>query len=370
MYELLSDLAVQIGKSLKSLANEQSTTSPVQPPPEDEQEPAVYLGYTPKERRDERKRLAALLAERGVKLCPETPLSAFATIDELHAHIRNELDRSQLAVQLLADYNGTNELTTMQIDLATAGGVPVLLWRPESLGLASLDEDAFGYAAYRERFKDYVQSATTETIEAVADSIVGRLAEHSTGDLVDDIEPWHWDWPTILVFSGNTAGYRFVQNELEPRLEEVTDKSKWKVVYPGPEIHSPTALKRFYEDNIADCDAVIVVRCEGEGTAVRDALEALSQDAEGVGGITFKPSEELATVTHTLDELGREFKHRTPDRDFYVGVVYGPPPGMKIEFGRKAHVFDCSARRADKDLYRWLDQVRKRVTDRPLDRTP
>ena len=109
----------------------------------------------------------------------------------------------------------------------------------------------------------------------------------------------------------------------------------------------------FYEENIALCDAVIVVRCEADDSAVRGAL-----------------TEERHTIKRTLEELGREFKYRTPDRDFYVGVVYGPPPGLKIEFGKSAHVFDCSTRRADKDLYRWLEQVRKRVTNPPADRTP
>lgn len=347
----LAGLAVQIGASLESL-REDDTASTEPPVPSSEKAARVYLGYTPKESKTERKELARLLEDKGIGICPDKPLSAFSNVDNLRNQIKKGLSQCRLAVQLLADNDGTNALTTMQIDLAKEAKIPLLLWRPESLGIADLDEDAFGYTAYRERFKDLMQRAEKGSIESFSESILEHLnPQTDDGELV--IEPWPVDWPTVLVFSGNTLGYRFVRDELEPRLDEVVDESEWKVVYPGAEINSPIELKRFYEENIALCDAVIVVRCEADDSAVRGAL-----------------TEERHTIKRTLEELGREFKYRTPERDFYVGVVYGPPPGLKIEFGKSAHVFDCSTRQADKDLYRWLEQVRKRVTTPPADRTP
>jgi hypothetical protein len=166
------------------------------------------------------------------------------------------------------------------------------------------------------------------------------------------------------------AGYRFALSELDPHLDKLIDDTQWHVVYPGPEVNSPRELMRFYERHIKACDAVIVIRCEEEAAVVADALQDLagehSQRPAPPAAVTAQQEEE--SVLETINTLGLRFQQRRPGHDFYVGVVYGPPRGMKISLGNRARVFDCSERHADQNLYLWLKKLRDRVTN-PPDRT-
>jgi len=354
LVDTLASIASQIGKTLRGLA-------PSVPPPPPRSETCVFVGYSPKANKEPRRNLLEDLAHRGLSVLPSRPLNDYKSDLDFGDGVRKDLARSDLAVVLLADSNGYFKMTTTQIELVREAGLDLVLWSSAGLDQKNLDPDELGNPEYAKLLPALLEEAPTCSMDDLAANIEQRLSASEMPPDSDTVPPFE-DLPTILVFSGNLAGYRFVRSELKPALENVIQDKKWRVMYPRLDRDSPLQLMTFYEENIPACDAVIVVHCQEETDAVFKTVNAMGA-GHGGGGHRLRGLQEQGreSVLGTIRRLGRGFKESKPNGDFYVAVIDGPPPGLGVDFGGNPPVFDCSKRLVGPELEKWLEDLHEQV---------
>lgn len=364
----IADLATHVRRSLEALKAEEKSAErePAAPAGPSEAPEGLFVGFTAsRELRGERQRLVELLAERDIAVLDQPRLKTLGDADGFEQRVRSDLAGARLAVLLMGDVDGRWSLTTRQHALIQQAKMPLLSWRPPDLELDELDDVDEDYDRYHAFAEAHFPEAVPGGIEDLADAIAAKLAELDAARQAaidtgifnfSDLRPYDETRPTVLVFSGNREGYRFVRHDLRPTLGKVLDEKGWHYILPGEELDSPARLSRFYRENVEGCDAVILVHCQNERDGVIDAM-ASAPERQGMV---------QHSVKMTIDRLATDFRHlnRKHPGEFFVAVVDGPPDGLAIDFGRQVHVFDCSRSQVDQRLYAWLEALRKHFDNR------
>jgi hypothetical protein len=312
-HERLIDLSAQLVKRLQSLEVANTTIETGAANPFD----TVFIARSTDDLEDREEELNGYLSQAGIerlpkKWYPDMSEAAF------RAAMNADLQRSSVFVQLLGkahgrkpEFGGECRYPALQSDLARACGKPVLQWRDPRDDPADVSD-----AVHRALLED-ARACSFEDFK----SAVVELARRKP------VEPKPKP-PGVTVFVNAD------RNDLEvaQRVAEVLAQKGVECYWPLRE-GSPEAVRQDLEENLKDCDGLILVYGTTEPSWVRDQLrqgrKILSQRERALAAmaIYLGPPEQKKEIAVALPNLitldGRTGLNATAFETFLQRVTSG-----------------------------------------------
>jgi hypothetical protein len=322
-YALVNDLSLEIAGELhrlrrpgsqvqdRSAAHDDSRTGP---------RPVVCLAQVTDDLETERNNVRRYLDQAGVDVVPQAWYSQEP--NAFRRAVEGDLARAELFVQLLSDTAGKKPpdvplgYPRFQLDLAIVAGKPVLQWRSPSVEVAAIED-----ADHRRM----VESATV----------------HAEGleDFKDEIRRRLFDRP-VLSQQRKPSAFVFVDMESSDHAlaEEVCQSlDRYDAEYALPiQSEDPAENRRDLEENLSECDALVVI----------------------YGSTTVK------WVRHHLLEARKALSQRR--RPLKALAIFEGPPEQKEQLGMKfqnMQILDCRAGRLDDEVRRFMEHLRAEGRD-------
>jgi hypothetical protein len=268
----------------------------------------------------ERNNVRRYLDQAGVDVVPQAWYSQEP--NAFRRAVEGDLARAELFVQLLSDTAGKKPpdvplgYPRFQLDLAIVAGKPVLQWRSPSVEVAAIED-----ADHRRM----VESATV----------------HAEGleDFKDEIRRRLFDRP-VLSQQRKPSAFVFVDMESSDHAlaEEVCQSlDRYDAEYALPiQSEDPAENRRDLEENLSECDALVVI----------------------YGSTTVK------WVRHHLLEARKALSQRR--RPLKALAIFEGPPEQKEQLGMKfqnMQILDCRAGRLDDEVRRFMEHLRAEGRD-------
>ncbi|MCP4700842.1 MAG: CHAT domain-containing protein [Gammaproteobacteria bacterium] len=257
----------------------------------------VFLAEVSDDLQGERQQMRAHLEQFNVRVVPEQ-MYYFPEPAKLEQTIDEELRQSTLFVQLLSAANPMRppgmSTPRLQYERAVQSGLPILQWRSPSLDLAAVSDDMQRalletpgiVAAPLEEFKQHVTRRLQRKVDEQRQAEKRKLAQQ-----LEQIEqPASGD---TLVFI-NAAPQ---DNETAERIGVVLEEQGVGYCLPLGGDLSPAERRHDLEENLLDCDAVIVLYDLGSVVWVREQLRYCRR----VSGKRDKPLKVIA-VFHRAEQ--------------------------------------------------------------------
>lgn len=316
-YALVDDLSQEIAAELRQLratSPQASDQGGVHGHSQAYLRPTVFLAQVTDDLETERNNVRRYLDQAGVGVVPEAWYSQEPNAFRQAAE--RDLARSGLFVQLLSDTAGKKPIDVprgypqFQLDMAIAAGKPVLQWRRPSLDVAAIED------------KDHR-------------SMVERATVHAEGleDFKQEIQRRFVERPVVPAQSKPSA-FVFVDMESADRaLAEKVCQSleSYDAEYALPiQSDDPAENRRDLEENLSECDALIVI----------------------YGSTT------VTWVRHHLLEARKALAHRR--RPLKALGIFEGPPEQKEQLGMKfqnMQMLDCRAGRCEDEVRKFLDSL-------------
>jgi TIR domain len=319
-YNQIDDLSQEITTVLRHLkANACSGLAEVPAPAACRPfQPTVYLAQVTDDLEVERNNIKRYLDQTGARVLPETwssqEPSAFRQAAE------RDLAHSELFVQLLSGTPGKKPVDLpqgypkYQLELATVAGKPILQWRSPTLDVAAVEDEAH---------RAVLEAATVqaEGLEDFKQEIRRRLFERP--------QPPTQPRPNAFVFVNMESADRPLAEE----VCDILDRSGAEYALPI-QSSDPAENRRDLEQNLAECDALIVVYGATTVTWVRRQL--------------IETRKALASRQRPLRALG---------------VFEGPPdPKDRLDMKfQNMRILNCRKGVSEAELKRFLDSVAAEV---------
>jgi len=236
-YQKLNDLTYQLVNQLKTLKKQEQSLPLFTPTRLEHTSPTtVFLAEVTDDLEKQRNTVKCYLEEQGVQLLPNKTYSV-ANIQEF---LDQDLAQCCLFVQLLSDKVDNSNFSRFQYERAKAAGLPILQWREPKLNSQSVRDPAH---------HDLLQSRTAIELSEFQSYIIEQLpakSKEKPKTVVADT------WVFI-----NTA-----PEDMEFALQIKESLEQEGIGYSLPlEISTATKATEIREDleqNLLDCDAVIV----------------------------------------------------------------------------------------------------------------
>ena len=258
-YSQIDDLSQEITNTLRHLKDASESSQHEAEAAEDsvsETCQTVSLAQVSDDLEFERNKVSRYLAQMGARVVPDTWYSQEpAAFGEA---AKQDLEKACLYVQLLSGFPGKKPpdlpqgYLQYQLDLATAAGMPVLQWRAPELDLGSVED-----SAHRAMLEG--STVRAEALEEFKREIRRQLLETPITKPRDKA--------VAFVFVNMDSADR----PLAERVCEVLDRHNIGYALPL-ESRDPGEFRRDLEQNLTECDGLIVVYGESTATWVRGQL--------------------------------------------------------------------------------------------------
>jgi hypothetical protein len=225
-----------------------AASSPAGEEAAEEDEVAVYLAETTKDRAEDRNKIKSELAQYNYRILPDQPLPQDA--EELAAAVRSYLEKSKLSVHLIgANYGVRPEgeersIPHIQYDIAAAmnkeGGLEQLVWMPNDLTPKEKSQEEF-VQHVRDNSPEYQQNK----LEDLKTEVLKKLRPGSP-------DPWEVDEGAPI----NVCLYCHEQdfNSVAPLYSHLTINETFNVKLPLKEANSIEEQKEILQGS----DAVLL----------------------------------------------------------------------------------------------------------------
>jgi hypothetical protein len=257
--------------------------------------PPVWVGETTDDLIEEREDLIGALRQHGFDVLPAAPYPVEGEAVYLAA-LRKDLERAVLAVQLLGPREGRlpawaqSSLVALQAEEAAAAaarrGIRLLRWRPLHVDPAAAKNPLYGEllrgenvtASGIEEFRQMVLKAlaTSEPAPAAPAAVTAALAAAPAPDN---------DAPPLVLVQADPLDQDFALRVQDSLFE--LDVETILAAEPSPD-HSPEENRRAQEEQLKDCNAVVLVYGRAPAATIRAryafAARTMAQRGRGVWG--------------------------------------------------------------------------------------
>lgn len=317
-YALVNDLSLEIAGELGRLRRQTPQVrdrDSVQGDPRTGSRPVVCLAQVTDDLETVRNNIRRYLDQAGVDVFPQGWYAQEA--NAFRQSVESDLARSELFVQLLSDTAGKKPpdvpqgYPQFQLELAIAAGKPVLQWRSQSVDVGAIDD------------LDHRLMLESATVHA-----------EGLEDFKEAIRRKLFDKP-VLPQERKPSAFVFVDMEsADHALAEMVCQSldRYDAEYALPiQSNDPAENRRDLEENLSECDALVVI----------------------YGSTT------VTWVRHHLLEARKALSQRR--RPLKALAIFEGPPEQKEHLGMKfqnMQIVDCRAGRFDDEVRRFIENLR------------
>jgi hypothetical protein len=249
-------LSHDLKRQLERLRAGGGTSQPAAPRVTAADAPAVFIARSTEDLEDREDELRTYLSQAGITVLPETRYPQ-GDRNAFEAAMRKDLARSRAFVQLLSasrgrelDFVPTTRYPRLQHDIAVSAATPRLIWRDRGLDLETVrdaDHRALLEAARACGIEEFKRAVVDE---ARRPPEVARTAPAN-----------------VMVFVNADAADLALAQSVAKTLSERNVECYWPLAHGSPE-----EIRRDVEENLSNCDGVLLIYGSSSANWVRSQL--------------------------------------------------------------------------------------------------